>query len=156
MFNSSTNCILPVKLEMAIWINFFLMNIKNGNLRSGIKSDIPTCFEDIHSCSMEKPAASDVILDGSVIVNMLYPVDCSKFKDYPSKVFSPFICCQLESCNRIDIVWDIYKENTLTASARRKRGSGTRRRFLPDSKIPSSWHSFLRIDEIGIVQVFGT
>ena len=120
---------------------------KNSDLRSGIKSDILTCLEDVHPCSLEKPPVYSVILDGPVIVNMLSPVNCSTFRDYASKVFSLFICCQLESCNRIDIICDVYKENTLKESARRKKGSGTRRRVLPDSKTPSNWRSFLQIDE---------
>ena len=53
----------------------------------------------------------------------------------------------MESCNGIDIVWDVYKEHTLKTSARRKRGSRKSRKVLPDSKIPSYWHSFLQIDD---------
>ena len=94
---------------------------KNGDLRSGIKSDILTCFEDIHHCSLEKRPISCVILHGPIIVNMLPPINCSAFRDYSSKFISPFICCHLESCNRIDIVWDVYKENTIKASVRRKK-----------------------------------
>lgn len=40
-FNCSPNCIFPVKLEMVICINFFLMKI---TLRSEIKSDLLTCL----------------------------------------------------------------------------------------------------------------
>lgn len=53
----------------------------------------------------------------------------------------------MESCNRFDIVSDVFKENILKGSARKKKGSGTHQRVLPDSKIPSNWHSLLRIDE---------
>ena len=62
-------------------------------------------------------------------------------------MFIPFIRRQLETCSRVDIVWDVYLENSLKTSARVKRGHGIRRRVLPDSKIPSNWHSFLRVDE---------
>ena len=79
-----------------------------------------------------------IILDGPVIINMLQPTDCSTSKDYALKVFS---------CARVDNVWDVYRENTLKASERRKRGHGIFRRVLPDSKIPGNWHSFLHIDE---------
>lgn len=63
------------------------------------------------------------------------------------KVFQPFLRRQLQTCSRIDIVWDIYLENSLKSSARNKRGQGTRHRVLPDIKIPGNWHSFLRVNE---------
>ena len=78
-----------------------------------------------------------IILDGPAIVNMLRPTDCSTFKDYTFKVFL---------CARFDNVWDVYRENTLKASKRRKRGPGICRRVIPDSKIPGNSHSFLHID----------
>ena len=108
-----------------------------------IRNQIRSSPLDIHSCSLEKPAVSYVILDGPVIA----PVNSSTFRDYAWKVFSPFMYCQLESCIRVDIVWEFYKENTLKVSATRKKGSGTHRRVLPDSKIPYNWHSFLQINE---------
>ena len=81
------------------------------------------------------------------IVNMLQPTDRSTVKDYALKIFS---------CAIVDIVWDVYRENTLKASAIRKRGPVIRRPVLPDSKIPGNWHSFLRIDQGGIVQAYGS
>ena len=107
-----------------------------------------TSIEDICPCSLEKPTVSCAILDGPVILNMLSPVNYSTFRDYAPKVFLPFICYQVEPCNRIDIAGDVYKENTLKESARReKMGSRTRGRILPDSKIPGNWYSFLQTDE---------
>ena len=89
MLNCSPNCILPVRLEM---VNFFSHEnqsfppslSRNGDLRSGIKSYLLICLEDIHPCSLKKPAVC-VIFDGLVIA----PVNSSTFRDYASKVFSP-------------------------------------------------------------------
>ena len=120
---------------------------KNGDLRPGAKADLLKCLEDVHPCTLEKPVVSCIILDGPAVVNMLSPDNCSTFRDYASNVFLPFIYCQLQICGRIDIIWDAYREKTLKASARRKRGAGIRRRVLTDSKIPSNWHSFLRVDK---------
>ena len=63
------------------------------------------------------------------------------------QVFNPYILHQLKSCNRVDIVWDVYKKDSLKTTARTKRGKGIRRRVLPNSKIPGNWHSFLRVDD---------
>ena len=96
---------------------------------------------------MEKPFASCIVLDGPAIVNTLQPKDCSTFKDYSLKVFCPLLSTQLEACERIDIIWDRYFKNTLQAKARKKRGSGVRRRIQHDSKIPGNLQPFLRVDE---------
>jgi len=62
---------------------------KNGKLRSGSKSNLVRCLEDLVT-SQEKTSNPDVqviILDDSVVVNMLRPGYAKKFSDYASKVF---------------------------------------------------------------------
>ena len=44
-------------------------------------------------------------------------------------------------------MWDKYIPNSLKSSTRTKRGTGTRRRVLSDSKIPGNWQSFLHLEE---------
>ena len=44
-------------------------------------------------------------------------------------------------------MWDEYIPNSLKLSTRTKRRTGTRRRVLPDSKIPENWQSLLRLEE---------
>ena len=66
---------------------------------------------------------------------------------FSKKVFLPFILQQFQSdCSRVDIVWDVYLENSLKEFATIKRGQGVCCRVLQDSKIPSTWHAFLRVD----------
>ena len=120
---------------------------KNGDIRTGNKFDLIECLEAISGVSMVKTFASCIVLDGPAIVNILQPRDCSTFKDYSLKVFCPFLSTQLEACERIDIISDRYFKNTLKTKARKKRGSGVRRRVPRDSKIPGNWQAFLRVDE---------
>ena len=40
-------------------------------------------------------------------------------------VFQPLIVKQQESESRIDIVWDVYRKDSLKSATREKRGSGT-------------------------------
>ena len=54
---------------------------KNGDIRTGNKSDLIECLEAISGVSMEKPFASCIVLDGPAIVNILLPRTCSTFKD---------------------------------------------------------------------------
>ena len=46
----------------------------------------------------------------------------------------------------MDVIWDIYINNSLKASTRSKRGTGIRRRVQPSNEIPRNWRSFLRVD----------
>ncbi|CAC5386257.1 unnamed protein product [Mytilus coruscus] len=49
--------------------------------------------------------------------------------------------------HRLDVIWDEYRQDSLKASTRGKRGKGIRRRVQADSTIPGNWESFLRIDD---------
>ena len=53
----------------------------------------------------------------------------------------------MQSAQRIDFVWDTYKQDSLKIGTREKRGSGVRRRVALAVKIPSNWRSFLRVDD---------
>ena len=54
---------------------------------------------------------------------------------------------QLESVSRVDIVWDLYVEDSLKRSTQEKRWSDQQRKVLPSTRIPSDWKGFLRVDE---------
>ena len=49
---------------------------------------------------------------------------------------------QLETAQRIDVVWDVYIKDT-----REKRGKGIRRRVAPTTPLPKKWKDFLRVNE---------
>jgi hypothetical protein len=59
----------------------------------------------------------------------------------------PYICSQLASVKRLDIVWDRYDPASLKAITRDKRGTGSRRQVTSLSPVPHNWHDFLRNDE---------
>ena len=117
---------------------------KDGMLHTGNKSDLLSSLDDIQDTSQDKPSVGCIVIGGLAVVNILAPVNCTTFKVYSKKVFLPFILQQFQSvCKRVDIVWDVYLENSLKKSARIRRGQGVRRRVLQDSKVPSNWNSFL-------------
>uniref|UniRef100_A0A7M5XM76 AWS domain-containing protein n=2 Tax=Clytia hemisphaerica TaxID=252671 RepID=A0A7M5XM76_9CNID len=120
---------------------------KNGNLRSGNKADLTTCLRKVVTETGPQKVDTDcLILDGAAIVNILKPTRASTFHEY-SKEFTQFVKNQITSVNRLDIVWDVYIEKSLKLSARTKRGKGTRRKVLEDTRIPGNWQSFLRVDK---------
>jgi len=44
----------------------------------------------------------------------------------------------------VDVVWDMYKANSIKDSTREKRGKGQRRKVTSDTKIPPNWKAFLQ------------
>ena len=50
----------------------------------------------------------------------------------------------LQNCDRIDIVWDLYKASSLKESTRQKRGRGIRRKVSGEAKLPANFQDFLR------------
>ena len=88
------------------------------------KSDLLHCLEEF-----SKEAATDnmtmdcIILDGAAIVNMIKPTGVTTFQEYATQNFTSYIEKQLQRSERVDIVWDVYVENSLKSSARHKRGN---------------------------------
>ena len=48
--------------------------------------------------------------------------------------------------SRVDLVWDIYKDDSLKSTARGKRGKGVRRRVGGKAAVAGNCHTFLRVD----------
>ena len=69
------------------------------------------------------------------------------FAEYAQVIFLPYVLKQLNSAKRVDIVWDVYREDSLKKAARENRGSGQRRKVTPTTRIPSDWKGFLRVDD---------
>ena len=84
------------------------------------------------------------LLDGAAVVHLLPTVSVATFDEYADKIFLPHISKQLESCTRVDIVWDIYIPNSIKQSTREKRGKGIRRKVEGKNKLSGKWAGFLR------------
>ena len=117
------------------------------NLRHGFKSDLLECFGKLSPAQEDVPDADVLILDGAAIVNMLRPGAFQTFQDYADNVFIKYLERQLHRVSRIDIVWDVYKPDSLKSTARSRRGKGVRKRVESRTREPSKWQSFLRKDE---------
>ena len=75
---------------------------------------------------------------------MLQPIGCRTMQDYADNIYLRYLCSQLETASRLDIVWNVYKENSLTSATRMKRGATTRRRVESNARVPSNGQGFLR------------
>ena len=94
-------------------------------MRLGTKSDLLQCLEDLvpnSAPSQELLQDTDmVVIDGVVIVNMIKPGVADTFNDYASKI-TGYIRGQFKnSVERVDMVFDVYKPDSLKGSTRKRR-----------------------------------
>ena len=120
---------------------------QNGQLRQGNKADLVQCLQSSAKVVAESPQVDAKVFDGAVVVQMLHPKISTTFKDYVQTVFLPYVQTQMQSAQRIDVVWGTYKQDSLKTGTREKRGSGVRRHVALAVKIPTNWKSFLRVDD---------
>ena len=120
---------------------------QGGYLRSGTKSDLLECFTPFYSAHDVADMVVDCcISDGAVLVQMLRPNCSCTFGDYKDKIFLPYLSSLLKKMQRVDVVFDVYRQNSLKSQTREKRGVGTRTRVTATTKIPTNWQEFLRVD----------
>jgi len=124
----------------------------DGGMRHGNKADMLSVLSKLspeQNPDTPAPQVSSVVYDGAAVIHML---DRNKakpktFGGYKDCVFIPYISTQHLSIERIDIVWDTYREDSLKASCREQRGTGSRRRVLDSVALPQNWQQFLRVNE---------
>ena len=120
-----------------------------GSMRSGTKADLLVCLEDLiptHD-TVNRQDVHMVILDGAANMNMIKPGKSDSFNDYISTIMG-YIRSQFSGdVVRVDMVFDIYRMDSLKAGTRQKRGKGTRRRVEVKNPVSGNWQEFLRVDD---------
>ena len=94
------------------------------------------------------PITDALIIDGAALVNTKPPGTSKTFDEYAKEVILPYIEHNAHRHSRIDVVFDMYFDDSLKGETRKKRGSGARRKVTENSRPPKSWNTFLRCDEI--------
>jgi hypothetical protein len=113
-----------------------------GKLRFSKKSDLLCCLE-VQSQRTPPSSYDAKVFDGAVIVHALPLSTATTFSEYADKVFLPFITNQLKTANRVDVVWDTYRPDSVKEATREKRGKGARKKVSDKTKLPKNWNSFL-------------
>ena len=104
------------------------------------------CQEGLAEAQSVAPIATNVVIDGAALVQMLKPGAAKTFEDYAHQVFIPYILSQLNTVSRLTLVWDSYVTDSLKSTARAKCGKGVRWRVIASAPIPGNWQSFLHTD----------
>ena len=108
----------------------------------------------LESFSMNDVRSFDVkIFDGAVVVHVLPRTAIATFQQYAEQVFVPFLRHELQTVNRVDVVWDSYFDSSIKGAATEKQGAGLRRKVNPQTKIPLKWNDFLR-DSSNKIELF--
>uniref|UniRef100_UPI00358F36DD uncharacterized protein n=1 Tax=Myxine glutinosa TaxID=7769 RepID=UPI00358F36DD len=98
--------------------------------------------------SEEPPSVYDCkIIDGAVMIHSLPRKSASTFQDYAQYIFNPYLCQQLRTSNRLDVVWDRFLQDSLKEATHEKRGTGSRLKVGNQTKIPAKWVEFLKVSE---------
>ena len=108
----------------------------------GTKSELMKCLELLYE-STPPETFSCKVLDGAVIVHCLSIAGITTFKEYAEKAFIPHLQSHLQGTERLDVVWDTYRPESLKESTRQKRGKGVRRKVSGETKLPRNWSDFL-------------
>ena len=115
----------------------------NGTLRDSHKSDLLSFIEKYDTATERQVGANGVmIIDGPFLLHTRQPGKLVTFGDYAGE-FCKYLLKLLEVNNRVDVVFDVYKDESLKTGTRSKRGGGIRRRVTGNSNIPSNWKGFL-------------
>jgi len=121
---------------------------KKGQHKDAKKADLLECLECCGSTKAAAPTTEVTNLDGSAMVNYLKPhSSTTTFDEYATEVINPYIEDQLERAQRVDVIWDIYREESIKLQCREKRGKGIRRRVSGSTHIPGNWQQFLHISD---------
>lgn len=87
------------------------------------------CFELLYEFILFEIFSCEV-LDGVVIVYCLFIVGIIKFKEYVEKVFIFQFQIYLQGIERLDVVQDVYKLESLKELICQKRGKGVCRKVF--------------------------
>ena len=120
---------------------------QKGIMFHGNKADIVPLLESevpgkIETC----PQVDSQVLDGPAMIHRLAPTTSVTLYDYIHDKVIKYLLGLLLNVNRLDIVWDIYRPDSLKKSIRVRRGSGIPRKVFLQMKMPTNFPGFLRVD----------
>ena len=118
-------------------------------MRSGNKADLLKYLESKnHDIYITDIFQADVaVIDGAALVNMSRPDPKSTFHEYVKNKILPSISKILSSVTQVDIIFDVYRDDSLKNLTGIHRGEGVRCRVRDTSIVPKDWKSFLRHSE---------
>ena len=125
--------------ENYAWPPLFASN--STVMHSTTESDLISCVESMVHSETNVPNVDVKIIDEAGDPRKAHTL-VKTFQDYCEYVFLPSIE-NMQSVNRLDIVWDVYGDDSLKYQARPSRGTGNTLRDDRNTSIPADWKKFL-------------
>ena len=116
-----------------------------GKQRTADKAKLLPVLEGLVSEEVQMHTQVTVI-EGSVMVHLLPPMDCKTFEDYAERKVMPYILNVLQDVTRVDVIFDVYQAHSLKSVTRERQGKGRPRRVTGGGDVPGNWQNFLRND----------
>ena len=120
---------------------------KDGEMFHGDKCDIVDCFIPKEHKHKKHPNVSCAIIDGAALVRKLKPTCSATFGEYIDNELKTNILARFANVDRIDLVFDQYRVDSIKNATRDGRGSGKRRKIDKNVKVPGNWRDFLSVSE---------
>lgn len=118
---------------------------ENGKLYSCQKSQLVDVLKDKVVMPDSEPMDVDcIVVDGSALVNSTPPGSVKTFVAYASENIIPKVQHLSSKYKRTDIIFDVYRDESLKNETRSNRGVGVRRKVTSNSKTPTNWNAFMR------------
>ena len=73
-----------------------------------------------------QPTVESLVIDGESLVNSKQPGQSRTFDDYANDIILQQITSLAQNHLRVDVVFDVYYDDSLKGETRRKRGIGSR------------------------------
>ena len=118
------------------------------------KSDTISILEKYFPSSYVKPECDAIVFDGAAVLQMVSPKTPTNFKEYCSTKFLGYIETKSRGTRRADIVFDIYKFNSIKGFTRERRSFGSRIKVTENTRLPKKWREFFRVND-NKTEVFG-
>ena len=84
----------------------------DGEIYKIKKAELMHCLESITATQLSQPHVESIAVEGSCLAHTLKPKDPT-FQDYAMKTFVDNVNTYARTHRRTDIVFDLYKENSL-------------------------------------------
>ena len=110
------------------------------------KSDFLKCLFGYGEPHEESPMVDMIVIDGAAFVNMNSPKTSQTFQDYCNKMTEK-VSMISTGAQRVDMCFDVYKQDSLKLQTRESRGAGIRTAVRENTQIPKDFTSFMRNDD---------
>jgi len=133
--NKTAACTSGLKTDIHLFSRMYISCqarplASNSIMHQTTKSDLVQYLESLVPPNLGVPKVDVRIVDGAALVHSLDPkksnATMKTVNDYSQHMFLPYLEHMLRDVLRIDVVWDVYRKDSLKAQTRQSSGSGNK------------------------------